>query len=66
MGYWEKREREWIDQQQKQDIDFDKQIDEIYNKSLDKIDKDISQFYTRYANKEGISIDEAKKTSLQL
>lgn len=61
MGYWEKREREWIDQQQKQDIDFDKQIDEIYNKSLDKIDKDISQFYTRYANKEGISIDEAKK-----
>ncbi|WP_125769546.1 minor capsid protein [Companilactobacillus furfuricola] len=61
MGYWEKREREWIDQQQKQDIDFDKQIDGIYNKSLDKIDKDISQFYTRYANKEGISIDEAKK-----
>ncbi|WP_300560294.1 minor capsid protein [Companilactobacillus sp.] len=60
-GYWEKREREWINSQQEQDIDFDKQIDKIYNSSLDKIDKDISQFYTRYASKEGITIDEAKK-----
>lgn len=60
-GYWEDREREWINSQQRKDADFDKQIDRIYNSSLDKIDKDISQFYTRYAAKEGISIDEAKK-----
>ena len=59
--YWVKRERKWIDYMAKQDLDYDKLIAESYNKSLDMIEKDINQFYVRYAAKEHITMDEARK-----
>ncbi len=59
--YWEKREAEALKHYLKQEEDYKKYIDGIYDRSLDNIQKEIDAFYGRYADKEGITLAEAKK-----
>ena len=59
--YWEKREAEALKHYLKQEEDYKKYIDGIYDRSLDNIKKEIDAFYGRYADKEGITLAEAKK-----
>lgn len=59
--YWKKRETK----QRKSDIrnerEYRKHIEEIYQNMIDEIEKEINGFYGKYARKEGITITEAKK-----
>ena len=59
--YWEKREAEALKHYLKQEEDYKKHLDGIYDRSLDNIKKEIDAFYGRYAKKEGITLAEAKK-----
>ena len=59
--YWEKREAEALKHYLKQEEDYKKHLDGIYDRSLDNIQKEIDAFYGRYAKKEGITLAEAKK-----
>lgn len=59
--YWEKREAEALKHYLKQEEDYKKHLDGIYDRTLDNIKKEIDAFYGRYAKKEGITLAEAKK-----
>lgn len=59
--YWENREKEALKAYQKQEEEYDKEIERIYRDMLDAIQKEIDAFYTKYAKKEGITLAEAKK-----
>ena len=59
--YWEKREAEALKHYLKQEEDYKKYLDGIYDRTLDNIKKEIDAFYGRYAKKEGITLAEAKK-----
>lgn len=66
--YWQKREaeeRKWIEDNIKNDKDFDRLLQEHYDTLLDNINKDISEQYTRYAKREGYTIAEARKKVAQ-
>ena len=60
-AYWRKREDEALAKYQKSEAEYDKEIERIYKDMLDSCQKEIEAFYGRYADKEGISIAEAKK-----
>ena len=59
--YWRNRETE----QRKHDIrderEYQRHIEEIYQNMIDEIEKEINGFYGKYARKEGITMAEAKK-----
>lgn len=59
--YWKNRETE----QRKHDIrderEYRKRIEEIYQNMIDEIEKEINGFYGKYARQEGITMAEAKK-----
>ena len=59
--YWENREKEALKAYQKQEEEYDKEIERIYRDMLDAIQKEIDAFYAKYAKKEGITLAEAKK-----
>ena len=61
--YWDAREREMknLVQQEKFLKRYDKNVKEIYRRMLYDAQKEIESFYGRYASKEGITINEAKK-----
>lgn len=59
--YWEKREAEQLKNYIKDEKEYDKQIKQIYANMLDSVQEQIDSFYGQYADKEGISIAEAKK-----
>ncbi len=61
--YWDAREREMknLIQQEKFLKRYDKNVKEIYRRMLYDAQKEIESFYGRYASKEGITINEAKK-----
>lgn len=59
--YWATREEEALRHYIKDEKQYDRQIQNIYKDMLDNIQKEIDGFYGRYASKEGISINEAKK-----
>ena len=61
--YWDAREREMKNllQQEKFLKRYDKNVKEIYRRMLYDAQKEIESFYGRYASKEGITINEAKK-----
>lgn len=61
--YWDAREREMKNllQQEKFLKRYDKNVKEIYRRMLYDAQKEIDAFYGRYASKEGITINEAKK-----
>ena len=64
--YWKKREAEALKAYQKQEAEYDKEIESIYRDMLDGIQKEIDSFYGKYAKSEGITIAEAKKRVTKL
>lgn len=64
--YWKKREAENLKHCITEEKEFDKRLNEIYSDMLEKVQDEINAFYGRYADKEGITIAEAKKRVSQL
>ena len=64
--YWAEREAEQLKHNITDEVEYDKQIKRIYTDMLDGIQKEINSFYGRYADKEGITLAEAKKRVSQL
>ena len=59
--YWRKREDEALKHYITDEKEYDKQIQRIYSDMLDSCQKEINAFYGKYADKENITIAEAKK-----
>lgn len=59
--YWRDREREWLEQYLKDEAEYEKDVQAIYDYMLDEIEKEINDNFEKYASKEGISMAEAKK-----
>lgn len=59
--YWAKREREALQHYITDEAEYDKRVNRIYSNMLANCQKEINAFYGRYADKEGITIAEAKK-----
>lgn len=61
MSYWEDRAKEIIKKETLSDQEMSKEIERIVNEMIEDIEKEISAFYARYATREGISLEDAKK-----
>jgi SPP1 gp7 family putative phage head morphogenesis protein len=61
LDYWRKREEEARQNTIKDEAEYGKRLDGIYNSMQVNIEKEINGFYSRYATKNGISMAEAKK-----
>lgn len=59
--YWRDRELEWKKKRLKDEQEYAGEIQEIYANMMDSVEKEIESFFTRYANKENITMAEAKK-----
>ena len=59
--YWRKREELFAKQDIRTDKDLAKEVDATLKDMSDAIQDEIDAFYTRYANREGISIAEVNK-----
>ena len=59
--YWQKREEEQLKHYIKDEAQYDKELKRIYSNMQDACQKEIDAFYGRYAQKENITIAEAKK-----
>jgi len=59
--YWRKREDEALKHYIQDEKEYDKQIQRIYSDMLAECQTQIDAFYGRYADKEGITLAEAKK-----
>lgn len=66
VEYWRKRETAQRKKNIKNEAEYQKKIDEIYEYMLRNIQKEINSFYVKYAREEGISIADAKKKVSQL
>jgi len=64
--YWRKRELEHIKERKKQDKKIAARLQRKYIEAQEEITKEINSFYGRYASKEGISIEDAKKRVKQI
>lgn len=64
--YWAEREQENLRKNLKTEVEYYKEIENIYKYTMDQIQKEIDSFYAKYASKEGISIAEAKKRASRL
>lgn len=63
-NYWKKRdaiESKWINSNIKNDANYAKLIQKHYEQLTDTINKQISDFYMRYAGKENLGMDDAVK-----
>nr|WP_313795207.1 minor capsid protein [Staphylococcus warneri] len=61
MSYWEDRAKEIIKEETLSDQEMSREIERIVNGMIEDIEKEISAFYSRYATREGISLEDAKK-----
>ena len=59
--YWNKREAEALKHYTKDEQEYQRQLNGIYQNMLDSCQKEINSFYGKYAAKENITIAEAKK-----
>ena len=59
--YWKNREMEQRKHNIRDEKEYKKPIQEIYQNMIDEIEKEINGFYGKYAKKEGITIAEARK-----
>lgn len=59
--YWEKREAEALKRYPQEEQEYQAQLREIYQNMLDAAQKEIDAFYGRYADKEQITLAEAKR-----
>lgn len=65
-SYWQKRETENKKKNQKSEAQYAKEIQEIYDSTMDRVQKEINGYYAKYAKAEKISMAEAKKRVAQL
>ena len=59
--YWRDRELEHIQQQIRDDESLSRRLRQKYMDAMNEIQKEIEAFYGRYASREGVSMDEARK-----
>ena len=59
--YWRKREEENLKRNLLEEKEYEREIERIYKDMLDGIQGEIDRFYRQYANKENITLAEAKK-----
>ena len=59
--YWQKRTEELMFYADRKDIDFFKRLEELYGDFAKEIQKEIFEFYAKYAEDNKISLQEAKK-----
>lgn len=59
--YWARREAEALKHRITDEAEYDKELKRIYSDMLAGCNKEINAFYGRYADKEGITLAEAKK-----
>ena len=59
--YWEKRESQNLQSNLKVEETYSKKVQSILEYTQDQIQKEINGFYTKYANKEGITMADAKQ-----
>lgn len=64
--YWKKREQENLRKNLKSEAEYAKEIQQTYKFAMDQIQKEIDSFYAKYADKEGITIAQAKKRASKL
>lgn len=64
--YWKNRETEQRKHNIRDEKEYQKRIQEIYQNMIDEMDKEINGFYGKYASKEGITISEARKRAAKL
>ena len=64
--YWKNREAEQRKHDIKDEQEYQKRIEEIYQNMIDEIEKEINGFYGKYARQEGITMAEAKKRAAKL
>lgn len=64
--YWKRREEENLKKNLKTEEEYIKQINGIYDYTMDNIQREINGFYARYARKEGITLAEAKRRVAKL
>lgn len=64
--YWRKREEQHIAQMIKDERQMKKEIAERFQNAIDNINKEIDANWSRFAGKEGISLSEAKKISMEM
>ena len=61
LDYWREREQEANKNAIRDEAAYNKRIKEIYDYTERNIQRTINDFYARYASKEGITMNEAKK-----
>ena len=61
LDYWREREEEANRNAIKDEAAYNKRIEEIYDYTERNIQRTINDFYARYASKNGITMNEAKK-----
>ena len=66
QDYWKKREEEALKQRITDEKEYHRQVQQIYKNMQDACQKEIDAFYGRYADKESITLAEAKKRVSQL
>lgn len=59
--YWKRREEEQLKHNITEEAAYSKELDRIYANMLDSVQTQIDSFYGKYADKEGITLAEAKK-----
>lgn len=59
--YWKEREEKARNETIQDEDKYIEELEEIYKQMFDEIEKDINDFFVKYAKQEGISIAEAKK-----
>lgn len=64
--YWRKREEQHIAQMIKDEKQMKKAIAERFQVAIDNINKEIDANWQRFAGKEGVSLTEAKKVSMEM
>lgn len=64
--YWRQREEEQRQKNITDEKEYQREIERIYADMMDAIQKEIDAFYARYAQKEGITLAEAKKRVSQM
>lgn len=64
--YWAEREEKAIKERMKSDEEAKKELIKIYKQTLKDIQNDINGFYVRYANRNGLTIQEAQKQASKM
>ena len=60
-SYWQRREKKWQEECQEKDKDWQKEIEEVYQTMADEISEQIAVFYQKFADKNGMTMAQAKQ-----